>query len=835
MKPKTFFLLALSLMASVAAHAGNIFEPYRTTDLRLPSVPLITNDPYFTLWSAYDHLNDGDITHWSPRPKPLQGLLRVDGETYRFMGSPHKLILDAVAPNGNDAAWEAAYTTTQPAQEWARPDFDDSTWKRSPAAFGTKDNLSARTLWEGDNSDIYLRRVVTLSQAQLDGELYIVWSHDDDGEIYLNGHLLRSEQGYRDGARIALKAEAKRWLHEGNNLIAMHGHNVGKGALADFGLYSNAAPVMARIKQARQTSVDVLATNTYYTFACGPVTLDVVFTSPMIYDDLTLLSTPVGYISYRVASTDGKAHDVQFFVGADPMVGKFKRPQPTRSTMEQHHGIDYVKTGTVDQAILATKGDGVTIDWGYFYIPAINGIVGLSHSTDMIQTFIEHGTLPTPRKEMVSRTSTDVPTLAYMRNLGQVTTAESYMMIGYDEVYDIEYMYHRYKGYWARDGKTTIFDAFDRYQRDYADIMQRSQQVDKRIYDDGFAAGGTHYAEILSASYRQVMAAHKLFEDKDGHLLFFSKENASNGCVNTVDLTYPSAPLFLLYNPTLLKGMMTSIFEYSRSGRWTKPFAAHDLGTYPIANGQIYKGDMPLEEAGNMLILTAELARIEGSTAYAERYWEQISTWADYLVDNGLDPANQLCTDDFAGHWAHNANLALKAIMGVAGYAQLCQMRGFKADADCYMAKARQMGKEWERMAREGDHYRLAYDRADTWSLKYNIIWDQIWGTRIFNGKIVERELKYYLTKLNSYGVPLDNRKDYSKNDWIMWVAGMATDAKTFSALVEPIYAYINETPTRVPISDWYDTKTGRQVGFKARSVIGGYWMKVMVDKSKKK
>ena len=72
---------------------------------------------------------------------------------------------------------------------------------------------------------------------------------------------------------------------------------------------------------------------------------------------------------------------------------------------------------------------------------------------------------------MISRKSYDVPTLAYMRNLGQVITAESYMMIGYDEIFDIEYMFHRYKGYWARDGRTTIFDAFDRYHRDYQNIM----------------------------------------------------------------------------------------------------------------------------------------------------------------------------------------------------------------------------------------------------------------------------------------------------------------------------------------------------------------------------
>ena len=835
MKLKIMLAAAILAAAFTPSRADSLFEPYRPTALRLPAVPLITHDPYFTLWSPYDHLNDGNITHWSPRQKPLEGLLRVDGKVYRFMGTPAKRLLHVIAPTAEDAAWDGRYTTDTPADGWQQPGFDDSAWQQGKGAFGTQENLSARTLWTGDGANIYIRRTVTLSADQLSRDLYLVWSHDDDGTIYINGTQVRSEQGYRDGARIALGEATKKLLHEGENIVAMHGHNAIKGALADFGLYYDAAPELKDVRQARQTSVSVLATNTYYTFACGPVTLDVVFTSPMIYDDLDLLSTPVGYISYRVTATDGQAHDVQFFMGADPMIAKFKKPQPTRSSVVVRNGVEYLMTGTIDQPILARKGDSVCIDWGYFYMPAFNGTVSLGESTAIMADFIRHGTLPKSQTEMTSRKSYDVPTLAYMRDMGRVTTAESYMMIGYDEIYDIEYMYHRYKGYWARDGRTTIFDAFDRYHRDYLTIMQRSRQVDRRIYDDGLAAGNVHYAELLSASYRQVMAAHKLFEDRDGNLLYFSKENASNGCVNTVDLTYPSAPLYLLYNPQLLKGMMTSIFEYSRSGRWTKPFAAHDLGTYPIANGQVYGGDMPLEEAGNMLTLTAELSRIEGNTHYADRYWDLLTTWADYLVDNGLDPTNQLCTDDFAGHWAHNANLALKAIMGIAGYAQMAGMRGDQSLADRYMDKARQMGRQWEQRAQEGDHYRLAYDRAGTWSQKYNIVWDKLWGTHIFSDKVMNREFRFYLTKQNRYGLPLDSRKDYTKNDWIMWLAGMAPNAKTFEALLEPVYTYVNETPTRVPISDWHDTKTGRQQGFKARSVIGGYWMKVLMDNNKKR
>ena len=70
-----------------------------------------------------------------------------------------------------------------------------------------------------------------------------------------------------------------------------------------------------------------------------------------------------------------------------------------------------------------------------------------------------------------------------------------------------------------------------------------------------------------------------------------------------------------------------------------------------------------------MITLAAMICKLENSTAYVDKYWDIIKLWADYLVENGQDPENQLCTDDFAGHFAHNANLSIKAIMGIASAA----------------------------------------------------------------------------------------------------------------------------------------------------------------------
>ena len=833
---KKIILGALMLLVSAVANAQNagLFLPYQTTDLRVPSVPLIVNDPYFSIWSPYDQLNEGMTRHWTNDEKPLGGWLRVDGKTYCFMGADRD-VFKTIAPMADEGGWKARYTREVQQDGWQKPDFNDAAWREGTAAFGSPDLSFVRTRWSEENSDLYVRRTIDVTAADLQEELMLIYSHDDVFELFINGtKVADTGETWREGIRLPLSDELKKLLHPGKNVIASHCHNTTGGAYTDFGLYSKVKTDNGGVQLATQKSIDVLATNTYYTFVCGPVELDLVFTAPMLIDDYDLLSAPVNYISYQVRSTDGRAHDAQLLLTASPLIAVNKAAQPTVTTQEEHRGVTYLKTGTIEQPILAKTGDGICIDWGYLYLPNINGDVAITHDELLRKTFTTTGRLPEGERRVAASKPEEMPTLAYCHDFGRVTQASSYALIGYDEIEDIEYFYKRYKGYWAHEGAVSIFDMMQRMNREYSGIMKRCRQLDKTIYDDAFAAGNKQYADILSACYRHVIAAHKLFRDDEGNLLFFSKENNSNGCVNTVDLTYPEAPLFLCYNPELQKAMMTSIFEYSHSGRWTKPFAAHDLGQYPKANGQVYGGDMPLEEAGNMITLAAMLCLIDGNTGYVDKYWDIITTWANYLSDNGQDPTNQLCTDDFAGHWAHNTNLSVKAIMGVAGYALMAQLKGLDDVYNKYMNRAREMAVKWEQDAREGDHYRLAFDRPDTWSQKYNMVWDKLWKLNLFPNGAMEREVKYYLTKQNRYGLPLDIRRDYTKSDWIMWTAAMSKDKKTFVKFVEPLYNYMNETESRVPTSDWYDTKTAQMVGFKARSVIAGHWMRVFAEKLSK-
>ncbi len=593
----------------------------------------------------------------------------------------------------------------------------------------------------------------------------------------------------------------------------------------------------------KQTALEVLPTKTVYTFESAGVNVQMTFMQPALPDDIDLMSQPVTYLTWKCVSTDSKRHDVSvyFDAGMDLVVNDTE--QKVVWSEEKISGMKVLKAGSQDQNILRRKGDNVRIDWGYFYLTAskmAKPITAIAPAGECRMSFVGQGQLASKVDTDMPRAVRDnAPVMAMEFELDKVssTAKTCQVILAYDDIQSVLYFGQQLQAYWKRDGKT-IDQVITNAANDYAKLAQRCEEFDQSLMQDLYNAGGADYQKIGALAYRQALGANKIVADKNGMPLMFSKENFSNGCMGTVDVFYPFAPQVLLLNPALAKASFVPILEYGRSERWRFPFAPHDIGTYPHAMGQVYGGgertednQMPVEECGNMMLLVGAVVEAEQDITFAKQYWDVLTVWAEYLKSKGLDPENQLCTDDFAGHLAHNVNLSVKAIVALGAYSKMADMMGEKSTAASYRKTAEEYVAKWMEMADDGDHYRLAFDRAGTWSQKYNLIWDRLLELNLFPDSVAKKEMAYYKKVQKTYGLPLDNRSDYTKLDWILWTASITGDQDDFEALIAPVVKFLNETPDRVPMTDWYWTQNARHRGFQARPVVGGVFIRLMDDR----
>jgi hypothetical protein len=652
--------------------------------LRPPAVPLVAVDPYFSIWSAADKLNEAKTTHWSGSNMPLCGLLRIDGKPYRFMG---------------------------------------------------------------------------------------------------------------DNPKQAAAME--------------------------------------------QSSLEVLPTRTVYQFTAGGVSFKVMFSTPAIPSDIDLLSWPLAYIDFDARSLDGKPHNVSVYFDAQADCAVNSCSQKVTWSRLNLGDFAAMRLGTTEQPILE-KTHTERIDWGFMYLaaPGKSACAGGS-CVELREGFLKDGSLPAHDDLRFPRMVSDGwVALATTIELGTVNAggASAFIVLAYDDLQCVELFQRRLLPYWRKkhaDIGSLLRDAIG----GHAEVLKRCQLFDEEITADLRSSGGEKYARLCALVHRQVCAANKIALDFDGSPRQFPKENYSGGFIGTVDVHYPASPFFLLFNPELLKAQLAPVFDYAGSPHWPYPFAPHDLGDYPLANGQTYGGthlpmdkQMPVEECGNMLLMTAALAKADGDTSFAKKYWPLLERWNNFLKEKGLDPENQLCTDDFMGHLAHNANLSIKAILGIASYGMLCAMTGREDEAQQNHRLAKELASKWMKLAADGNHSRLAFDKPDSWSQKYNLVWDRLLGFNFFPPELAQQEVAFYLKHQQPFGLPLDSRGPLCKNDWAVFSATMADSRADFEAIIAPLYRFADETTSRVALTDCYWSDRGVIRNFIARSVVGGFFIKLLAD-----
>lgn len=589
------------------------------------------------------------------------------------------------------------------------------------------------------------------------------------------------------------------------------------------------------VKKAKQTAVEITAFTTDYEFVAGKVNLKLRFVSPLPLNDLRLLSMPVCYMKYSIKGD--KNAELSVFVNRRIAYNDIPEnaDKSVRGGVMPHASYETAFMGLKRQLPLSNAHDLIGADWGWWYLSGERAYI-LDESD--IAAYLSAGL-----KNFANN--------GEEKYIGSINSdSDGVVMLGFDEGVAIDYFGDYLKGYYLSNN--TILDALTYVYENTGALDEKLKAFDENIKDKA-QKYGEEYLRILYASLRQSIGAHKLVCDNNGNILFLSKECGSNGCIATVDVSYPSAPLYLLYNTELVKGMMRPILKFARMPVWKYDFAPHDVGTYPICAGQVYalKGDkghyhgnynertfvntlppiyllpsefdaydfkyqMPVEECANMLILFLACCRAENDNKFFDDNKDLCAKWVEYLVKYGLKPEDQLCTDDFAGHLKNNLNLAIKATVGIAAYAELARDGEYRKIAEKYAGEITQFIEKF-------GHSPLTWDSGeDTFSLKYNLAFDKIFKLCLFSQSLLESEVDYCLTKTEKCGIPLDSRKGYTKSDWLLWTASLTDDPEKRKRIITPIYRFLTESQDRVPFSDWYETADGKHHHFIARSVQGG-------------
>ena len=595
----------------------------------------------------------------------------------------------------------------------------------------------------------------------------------------------------------------------------------------------------------RQTGVEVSAFETKYSFASEAFSLTVRFVSPLLPHDLRILSCPVAYTVYEVTPAKEMPEDFSFALLLDEDFCYGAKRAPVVGGVLPLGGYEAAFMTRRRNLLSSDTSDTYAPDWGYTYLSGEECF------------FITEAAL----NRYVAEGKAEYLRAANERSLAMSVNRapRGVLMTAFDDLISVFYFGEWLKGYFFRNG-ATIVDAMDWAYKNAEDILDKCEQFDLGLRRDCEKVGRDYYP-LAAAALRQCMGGHKLVQNAKGELLFLSKECDSNGCIGTADISYPSMPLFLLYNPELVSAMMRGIYAFARMPVWTFGFAPHDLGTYPWCSGQVYglndadekygcgmngvywgqgprtqqmlylrpaasnvynkELQMPVEECGNMLIMAAAVIRAGGDTKLTAQNFDLLEKWVVYLEKYGLKPENQLCTDDFAGHMAGNVNLAIKALVGIESFSIVCRALKMEERAAEYEEKAAAFAAALKRETGDGV-MPLAYGQEGTYSLKYNILFDKLFGFDLIGQEICERETAYYIEKRNRFGTPLDTRENYTKSDWLLWCAALTDEKEKAEMLYAPVVSYLKESPVRLPFGDWYRTEKGDIVHFINRTVQGG-------------
>ncbi|KAJ5248318.1 hypothetical protein N7497_008379 [Penicillium chrysogenum] len=596
-------------------------------------------------------------------------------------------------------------------------------------------------------------------------------------------------------------------------------------------------------KTVNQTTFEYTSTKSIFTMNVeNKLEMNITFLSPVTPTDLKRQSLVFSYLNVEVSSLDGQKHDVQVYTDISAEWVSGDRNAIAEWEYGTTDGVAYHKVHRQTQLAFTEKSQQG--EWGNWYW-ATDDSKDMTHQsgadTDVRGQFATTGKLSNGDDTNFRAISSVWPVFGFSYDLGSVDSSpvSTLFSLGLTQDEAIQYegasQYAPVPSLWKSYFATELA-ALSFFHKDYTESSNLASSLDRRVAQDSIATAGQDYLVVTSLSVRQAFGATQLCGTQD-KMYMFLKEISSNGNMNTVDVIFPAYPIFLYTNPELLKLVLTPLLENQEAGKYPNDYSIHDLGSsYPNATGHSDGSDekMPLEECGNMLIMSLAYVQKSGDSDFLNDHYSLLKQWTSYLVEDSLYPANQISTDDFAGPLANQTNLALKGMIGIQAMAVIANMTGHTADAADYSRIAKDYITQWQDLAiakgANPPRTTLSYGDTASHGLLYNLFADAQLGLNLVPQSVYQMQSDFYPTVANKYGVPLDTRHTYTKGDWECFAAAVSS-VDTRAMFINDLATWINETPTNRALTDLYDTISGDypQNTFVARPVMGGCFAPILV------
>ena len=524
-----------------------------------------------------------------------------------------------------------------------------------------------------------------------------------------------------------------------NNALGWEGMVTVDGISYEYlGTGSQNLPNLTNLKPAVPLAVSYDSQYSNFTFAAGPVDILASFFSPVIPKDLCRTSIPLSYLSTTATSSDGAAHDIQFYSDVNAAWITYESNKTVEWALYEGSQTVNGSNDTETSSSLFTWLFHLALpyefaeisqfpEWGNFSYSsspqqAQNFTFESGFSGDLRYRFVMQHALLNIVDSFYRPSGKREPAFAYAHDFGSTTSASVLYTIGsiqqpiiryldacgltpldpwwaqcYGDIYQmISYHYNDFAASAALGAafeaqlKADI-DAF--YAPEQAMVYSNSTPKPPYPYSNGsmvYADGVDQFGEqyifnpntaygfldpnnysgvaipdvseaesyysIVAISARQIMSAYVLTIPPDcacsnstdlSEPLMFQKEISSDGNVNTVDVMFPAMPFFLYANPNLLRYNLNPLYQNQEGGFYPNGYSMHDLGSnFPNATGHVEGNDeyMPVEESGNMILMTYAYYKFSGDVAYLQQHYAKMYEWAQYLLKYTLIPGQQLST-----------------------------------------------------------------------------------------------------------------------------------------------------------------------------------------------